>query len=109
VQIIQKLLSSEEGRDLLRQINARADSAEEGRSVNRYAAAILMPRAIVIDEAKTVDRTKWPNLYRLAERFDVTITALVVRLQQLNLLYVDQATNALYASRDEAHGQLPLI
>ena len=64
VQIIKTLLSLEDGRELLRQINSRADAPDEARSVNRYAAAILMPRTIIIDEAKKIDRTQWRNLYR---------------------------------------------
>ena len=109
VQIIKTLLASEEGRDLLRQINARADAPDEARSVNRYAAAILMPRAVVIEEARKINRTQWKNLYPLAERFGVTISALRVRLEQVNLLYVDQKTNTLYSSREEAQGQSRLF
>ncbi len=105
VQIIKTLLASDEGRDLLRKINGRADAPDEARSVNRYAAAILMPRVAVFDEARKIDRTHWKNLYRLAERFDVTISALRVRLEQFNLLYVDQKTDTLYPSREEAQGQ----
>ncbi len=109
VQIIETLLSCEEGIDLLRQMKSRADTADEARSVNRYAAAILMPRAIIIDEAKKIDRTHWPNLYRLAERFDVTISALRVRLEQFNLVYLDQETKRLYPSRENAQGQTRLL
>lgn len=109
VRIIKILLSCEEGLDLLRQINSRADTPDEARSVNRYAAAILMPRAMIIEEAKKIDRTLWPNLYRLAERFQVTISALCVRLEQLNLLYVDQRTRTPYPSRDAAQGQSSLF
>jgi hypothetical protein len=109
VQVIKILMASEMGRDLLRQINARADAPDERRAVNRYAAAILMPRTIITDEAKKTNCTQWPNLYRLAERFDVTISALRVRLEQLDLLYVDQSTGKLYPSRAEAHGQGRLI
>jgi Zn-dependent peptidase ImmA (M78 family) len=89
-------------------MKSRADSPDEARSVNRYAAAILMPRAVIIDEAKKIDRTRWPNLYRLAERFDVTISALRVRLEQFNLLYLDQETKRLYPSREDAQGQARL-
>ena len=80
MQIMRTLLSCEAGRDIVRQINSRADTPDEARSVNRYAAAILMPRAIIVDEARKIDRTQWPNLYRLAERFGVSISALRVRL-----------------------------
>jgi hypothetical protein len=109
VQVIKTLMACEPGRELLRQINARADAPDEARSVNRYAAAILMPRTIIIDEAKRTNCTQWPNLYRLAERFVVTISALRVRLEQLDLLYVDQNTGKLYPSRAEAHGQRRLF
>ena len=79
VQIIKTLLACEEGRDLLRQINSRADAPDEARCVNRYASAILMPRTIIMDEARKIDRTQWRNLYPLANRFGVTISALRVR------------------------------
>jgi Zn-dependent peptidase ImmA (M78 family) len=105
VQIIKTMLASVEGRDLLRQINARADAPDEARAVNRYAAAILMPQSVIIEEARKINRTQWKNLYPLAERFGVTISALRVRLEQVNLLYVDQKTNNLYPSREEAQGQ----
>lgn len=108
VQIINALLSCEKGRDILRQINSRADAPDEARSVNRYSAAILMPRAIIMDEAKKIDRTQWPNLYRLAERFGVTISALCVRLEQFNLVYVDQENKRLYPSCEDALGQAQL-
>jgi hypothetical protein len=108
VQIMRTLLSCETGRDIVRQINARADTPDEARSVNRYAGAILMPRAIIIAEAKNIDCTQWRNLYRLAERFGVSISALRVRLEQFNLVYVDQENSRLYASREEAMGQTRL-
>jgi hypothetical protein len=109
VQVMNCLLACEEGRELVRQINARADNPNEKRSVNRYAAALLMPRTMIVEDAKSIDRTEWKPLYRLAERYDVTISALRVRLEQLNLLYVDNATGRLYPSREVAHGQLTLL
>jgi hypothetical protein len=109
VQIMKTLLACEEGRDLVRQINSRADAPDEARSVNRYAAAILMPRTMIIDEARKIDRTQWPNLYRLAERFGVTISALRVRLEQFHLVYLDQENKKLYSSREDAQGQARLL
>ena len=105
VRIIKTLLTSEEGIEIMRQINSRMDAPDVARSVNRYAAAILMPLTVFIEEARRIDRTQWRNLYPLAERFGVTISALRVRLEQFNLLYVDQKTNTLYSSREEAQGQ----
>ncbi len=105
VRIIRTLLSCEEGRELLRQMKSRADTPDEARCVNRYAAAILMPRTAILAEASGIDRTHWPNLYRLSDHFGVTISALLVRLEQLNLVYLDQKTKTLYSSRAEAQGQ----
>lgn len=77
VQIMRTLLSREAGRDIVRQINARADTPDQARSVNRYAAAALMPRAIIIAEARKIDCTRWRNIYRLAEQFGFSISATV--------------------------------
>ena len=109
VQIMKTLLSCDDGREIVRQINSRADAPDEARCVNRYAAAILMPRTIIVEEARKINRTQWPNLYRLAERFGVSISALSVRLEQFNLVYVDQESKKLYASREEAMGQARLL
>lgn len=107
VAVLKRLLSCEEGRKILREMGQRADEPHEARAVNRYAAAISMPRQMVVEEAQKIDRTKWPNLYRLSETFDVTISALVVRLKQLDLLYVRD--KELFECRDHATGQTRLF
>lgn len=107
VAIIKMLQADPEGRQLLRKIQSRADEPDEARAVNRYAAALAMPADLLRAEAMKIDRTRWPNLYRLRERFDVTISALVVRLQQMELLHVDKS-GELYESKDAATGQKTL-
>lgn len=107
VAIIKALRLDSEGLELFRKIQSRADEADEARSVNRYAAALSMPAELIRTEALKIDRTEWYNLYRLAEKFDVTITALRVRLQQLGLLHVD-AKGTVYESKDAASGQMTL-
>jgi len=108
VAIIKMLMGSAEGRELLRSISARADDPDEARAVNRYAAAISMPAALIRAEALKINRTRWPELYRLAERFDVTISALTVRLKQLDLLWVGP-NKELYESHASATGQQSLF
>lgn len=107
IEIIKALIKSEEGREALREINARADHPDEARAVNRFAAAISMPRDLIRAEALKIDRTQWPNLYRLAEKFDVTISALTVRLKQMGMLEIGD-DKKLFATRDEAMGQMQL-
>ena len=73
VVIVKKLMATDEGREVLRKITERSDESDESRAVNRYAGAVLMPRNLIREEAMRIERTKWPDLYRLAERFGVTI------------------------------------
>lgn len=107
VTIMKWLLSFSEGQDFLRDLKSRADDPDEARTVNRYAAAILMPKDLLRAEVDAIDRTRWSNLYKVAERFEVTISALKVRLQQLGLLYVD-GDGRLHNSSAKAQGQLIL-
>lgn len=104
VVIISRLMASPEGQALLREIDARADDPHEARAVNRYAAAISMPTALIRRDALAIDRTAWPPLYALAKRYEVTISALRVRLEQLDLLYVRE-DKKLFESKDHAFGQ----
>lgn len=108
VAVLKPLLSCAEGQELLAEMESRADDRHEARAVNRYAAAISMPKNLIQDAAHAIDRTKWPNLYDLARAFNVTISALRVRLEQLNLLYVDE-DGTLYESRDHKNGQQRLF
>ena len=105
--IVKKIMATEEGRELLSQLKRRSDESDESRAVNRYAGAILMPKDLIRKEAMQVERTSWPNLYRLAESFGVTISALTVRLQQLNLLCIQDGQ--LYESHEDAVGQSRLV
>jgi hypothetical protein len=108
VVVIKALMGSSEGWELLRQLKSRADHPHEAHAVNRYAAALSMPRELVVREAMAIDRTSWRALYELAERFDVTISALKVRLEELDLLRVSK-DGKLYGSSAEACGQRSLF
>jgi len=107
VTVMKWLLSFPEGQEFLRDLKSRADDPNEARAVNRYAAAILMPKNLLRAEVDTIDRTRWSNLYKVAERFEVTISALKVRLQQLGLLYAGM-DGGLHDSSAQAQGQLIL-
>jgi len=107
VTVMQWLLSRPEGQDLLREFTSRADDPVEARAVNRYAAAILMPQHLLRAEVAKIDRTRWSHLYRIAERFEVTISALKVRLEQLELLYVGK-DGSLHRDPIQAQGQIVL-
>jgi len=91
----------------------RRDSPVAARQVDRYASFLLMPKHLIkryIDEVNS-DIYNWPFLYRMAEAFEVTPTALKIRLTQLGLIYVSEDFNdkRIYSSKEEYHGQDKLI
>lgn len=106
VQAMSALLKTPEGIDIIREINRRADEPDEKRAVNRYAGAILMPRRMITEDARQINRNSWPPLYQLKERYKVTISALCVRLEQLGLLCISDGKP--YESRDRVTGQMGL-
>jgi len=106
-EILKALIKTEEGIKAILAQRAREDLKDEARAVNRFSGAILMPAELLRTDATGIDRTQWQNLYRLAEKYVVTISAMTVRLQQLNLLGFDDH-GKLYNSPDEAKGQMTL-
>ena len=74
---------------------------------HRFMGFLLMPSEMLKEAVKDVDLLSWPVLYGLRDRFQVTITALKVRLERLGLLYVTEDGD-LYPSRQEYEGQMRL-
>jgi hypothetical protein len=108
VQVLQALLREPDGVDLLREVFARQDDPHEARAVNRYSAAISMPRQIVRAVLSGAHPSGWRELYRLAERFEVTVTAMKVRLDQLGLLHISE-DGRFHRNRAEAAGQMRML
>ena len=74
---------------------------------HRFMGCLLMPETLLMDAARRVDLYRWPALYQLRDLFQVTISALSIRLQQLGILYVTD-DGRLFRSRLEYMGQLRL-
>ena len=74
---------------------------------HRFMGFLLMPSPILLEAARDVDLVSWPALYRLRDLFQVTISALKVRLERLGLVFVTEEGN-LYPSRQEYEGQMRL-
>ena len=87
----------------------RSGPGQELREVqaHRFMGFLLMPENLLLEAVREVNLASWPALYSLREQFQVTITALKVRLERLNLLYVTP-NGRLYPSRQEYEGQLRL-
>ncbi len=79
------------------------DGGYTGGNVERPALKRLMADI----EAGKVDCIVVYKVDRLREMFDVTITALTVRLRQLDLLYIDKE-DKLYESKAAGTGQMSL-
>ncbi len=60
-----------------------------------FASCLLMPQFILINNVKNVDLTKWKNLYKLAEKFGVTISNLTHRLKNLGWININQKTRQI--------------
>jgi Zn-dependent peptidase ImmA (M78 family) len=84
------------------------DDFFEGRQANRYSATLLMPRDLMLRTIESVDLTSWPALYRLAQQFEVTISALRIRLEALGLIHVAE-DRSIHRSKAEYLGQQRLL
>lgn len=97
-------LSKDEVHEVIHEATRGEDSYAEAWQVNEYAAALLMPRDLVLRAIEGVDLTSWPVLYRLRDAFGVSISALRVRLEKMNLIYVAD-DGSIHHSAAEYHGQ----
>ena len=77
------------------------------RQANQFMGFLLMPTHLLREAIRDVDLLSWQSLYALRDLFQVTITALTVRLTRLNLLYVSD-DKRLYPSRQVYDGQMSL-
>jgi len=76
-----------------------------------FAAAVLMPKDIIIqavNKLKERGKVSFPNLYKLCDEFEVSISALTIRVKELNLLYIT-ADKEIYFDEAEAMGQISML
>jgi Zn-dependent peptidase ImmA (M78 family) len=72
-----------------------------------FMGYLLMPYRLLRNYIETEDLCDWSTLYYLRDKFDVTISALVIRLTKMKLIYVDD--KRIYPSEAVAKGQARLI
>lgn len=92
--------------------SAGRDSPMVASQVGKYASYLLMPTHLVKEYTKdNPDIYNWPSLFRMAEAFGVTISALRIKLTQLGFIYVSEDFNdkTIYRSKEECFGQGKLI
>jgi hypothetical protein len=103
--LMRKAMTDDRAYKLLKKITEGQDAPEVKSAVDRYQSALQMPLWLVREAAERFDLTKWPQLYRLAEEAEVTISNLVVRLQRLEMIFIPEGTKTIYKSKDEFTGQ----
>ena len=98
-------LHDERAYRLYKQFTAGHDTPEQGSAVDRYQSSLLMPGWLMKEAAQRYDFTQWKELYRLADKAQVTISNLVTRLHRLRLIFLPGGSKTLYHSEDEYIGQ----
>lgn len=71
-----------------------------------FAASILMPKDIIIGAINSLKEhgpVTFPDLYKLKDQFEVSISALTSRVKELKLLYIHKGK--VYMSEADAIGQ----
>ena len=86
---------------------ATSTQGSKETQAHRFMGFLLMPSGLLWEAIRDADLTSWTNLYRLRELFQVTISALTIRLERLGVLYVAK-DGQLYPSLQEYHGQTRL-
>lgn len=85
----------------------KADPVEY--QANQFASCLLMPKPIIESQFQQFMETEslvWPSFYKLAEKLEVSITALMIRFKQLKLVEVKD--KKIIPSTGISNGQLEL-
>ena len=91
--------------DVLSHLQNRRDSPTVGSAVDRYAGAMLMPKSLLLPAFRAANVTGWHDLYAIRDRFQVSITARVIRLERLKQIFVTEDKQIFLGTREEYEGQ----
>jgi hypothetical protein len=72
-----------------------------------FAACCMMPRNLLRTKASQFYLLQWESIRELANQFSVSLTAMAIRLEELNLIY--REGKKLYHSKEDATGQKKLF
>lgn len=103
VSIITEAWTDKDIYDVYKRYSRRQDRPNVASAVDRYANSLLLPKDNIKKYTSGVDLTEWRNLYKLADAFEVTISALRVRLERLGMIYVKD--RKIYKTKEEVVGQ----
>ncbi len=78
------------------------------RNAHLFMSYLLVPQELLDPIMKQIQIFDWPFLYKLRDKFDVTISVIKIRLERMGLLYVDK-DGKMHRSRAEYEGQMRMI
>jgi Zn-dependent peptidase ImmA (M78 family) len=102
---IRRLWRGSDAFDVLSFLQSRKDSPTVASAVDRYASAMLMPKSLLLLAFRAANVRDWPDLYAIRDRFQVSITALVIRLERLKQIFVTEDKQIFLGTREEYEGQ----
>ena len=73
-----------------------------------FMGYLLLPYKLIRNDIEIEDIYDWSSLYYLKEKFDVTISALVIRLKKMGVIYIDD-DKTIYQSEAVSKGQMRLV
>lgn len=103
VKVLPNFWKNKEIYNAIKSREIKSDHPYVASAVERYGNSLLLPKKLILKYCKNEDLLNWPNLYRLAELFNVTISAFTVRLQRLKMLHIEG--KELYNNKEEVQGQ----
>lgn len=74
---------------------------------HEFMGYLLLPHKLLRNHIETGASYDWDSLYYLRDKFDVTISALVMRLRRMGLIYIEDKT--IYPSIAIAKGQMRMV
>lgn len=89
------------------EIICRSNSEDwDERNADKFASCLLMPKGLIAKENTAFN--SWNDIYNLAKKYDVSATAMRIRLESLGYLFIDEGGN-FYRSKGEYMGQGTLV
>jgi len=76
------------------------------KNADRFAGCLLIPKELIAKE--NTEFNDWSDIYNIAEKFNVSTTAMKIRLENLGYLFIDE-NGKFYKSKEESFGQEKLI
>lgn len=109
VEVLNRAVYDDRYFGLYRELTAGQDPPAVKSAVDRYQSSLLMPSWLIREEIERMDVTHWPDLYTLAEKAEVTISNLVVRLHRMDVIYIPEGSKKIFPGLDAYTGQMHLF